>query len=197
MWASGAGAVPCGAIGTARCAAVALTMRRHRHARQRAVPGVGWNLDQRHRPRRSERDARRRGRDASEAVPVLPTDIRPARARRSELATQRGRRDASEPCRIGALRGHRHGAMRSGSVDDAEASSRPPASRAGGMRHVDRRHRSRRSERDARRRGRDASEAVLARLARARPSGQSLAARRGVSGISCAGGRLNITPPWP
>ena len=52
-------------------------------------------------------------------------------ARRSERATRRGPRDASEPCRSDVVAADRHGAMRSGSVGDAQASPRPPASRAG------------------------------------------------------------------
>jgi len=124
--ASSAGAASAGAIGTARCAAVALAMRRHRHARQRAVP-EGWAgpIPEPHRPRRSERDARRRGRDASEPVRVCCEGSDRRRARRSELATRRGRRDASEQCRCGVRWGNRHGAMRSGSVGDATASPTP------------------------------------------------------------------------
>ena len=160
--ASSAAAASAGAIGTARCAAAASAMQRHRHARQRAVPR-GWARPCHgpHRSRRSERGARRRGRDASEPVRWVPRGIDHQRARRSELATRRGRRDASEQCRRGVRWGDRHGAMRSGCVGDATASSRPPASRAGGWaRPCHGPHRSRRSERDARRRGRDASEPV-------------------------------------
>ena len=130
--ASSAGAASAGAIGTARGAAVALAMRRHRHARQRAVPEDRVEARPKpHRPRRSERDARRRGRDASEPVRVCREGSDCRRAMRSELATRRGRRDASEQCRHAVRWGDRHGAMRSGSVGDAAASPRPPASRAG------------------------------------------------------------------
>jgi len=125
MRASRAGAVPFGGHrhGAMRSGSVDDAEASSRPPASRA--GGARDVDRRHRPRRSERDARRRGRDASEAVPTLPPGIPPVRARRSELATRRGRRDASEPSRRGALWGHRHGAMRSGSVDDAEASSRP------------------------------------------------------------------------
>ncbi|MGW8137740.1 hypothetical protein ACWGNZ_19265 (plasmid) [Sphingomonas zeae] len=130
--ASSAGAPSAWKIGTARCAAAASAMLRHRHARQRAGPG-GWAepIPEPHRPRRSERDARRRGRDASEPVRFYRAGSVCRRARRSELATRRGRRDASEQCRRAVRWGDRHGAMRSGSVGDATASPRPPASRAG------------------------------------------------------------------
>ncbi|MCM3680946.1 hypothetical protein, partial [Sphingomonas paucimobilis] len=122
MRASSAGAPSAGAIGTARCAAAASAMRRHRHARQRAVPGGGAGpFLEPHRPRRSEQDARRRGRDASEPVRVCHAGSVCRRARRSELATRRGRRDASEQCRRAVRWGDRHGAMRSGSVGDATA----------------------------------------------------------------------------
>ena len=83
-----------------------------------------------HRSRRSERDARLRGRDASETVRRVPRGPDCRRARRSERATRRGRRDASEQCRRDVRWGDRHGAMRSGCVGDATASPRPLASRA-------------------------------------------------------------------
>ncbi|MBB3588892.1 hypothetical protein [Sphingomonas sp. BK481] len=114
-----------------------------------------------HRSRRSERDARLRGRDASEPVRCVPRGPDRRRARRSERATRRARRDASEQCRCGIRWVDRHGAMRSGSVGDATASPRPPASRAAKLGATCLGpHRSRRSERDARLRGRDASEPV-------------------------------------
>ena len=107
---------------------------------------------------RSERDTRRRGRDASETGAV-DKRVRSARARRSEPAIRRDRREASEPCRSAPARWHRHGAMRSGSAGDATASPRPPASRADAASDMPgETRRSMRSERDMRRRGRDASE---------------------------------------
>ena len=109
---------------------------------------------------RSERDTRRRGRDASETGAV-DKRVRSARARRSEPAIRRDRREASEPCRSAPARWHRHGAMRSGSAGDATASPRPPASRADAAVETPAEpRRSMRSERDTRRRGRDASEAM-------------------------------------
>jgi hypothetical protein len=78
---------------------------------------------------------------------------------RSEPAIRRDRREASEPCRSAPARWHRHGAMRSGSAGDATASPRPPASRADAASDMPgETRRSMRSERDTRRRGRDASE---------------------------------------
>ena len=123
-----------------------------------AAPRASRALVGLRRSMRSERDTRRRGRDASETGAV-DKRVRSARARRSEPAIRRDRREASEPCRSAHTRSHRHGAMRSGSAGDATASPRPPASRADAAVETPAEpRRSMRSERDTRRRGRDASE---------------------------------------
>ena len=151
-WGDRHGAMRSGCVGDATASSRPLASRAGGWARPCHGP---------HRSRRSERDARRRGRDASEPVRCVPRGLDRRCARRSELATRRGRRDASEQCRRGVRWGDRHGAMRSGCVGDATASPRPLASRAGGWaRPCHGPHRPRRSERDARRRGRDASEPV-------------------------------------
>ena len=123
-----------------------------------AAPRASRALVGLRRSMRSERDTRRRGRDASETGAV-DKRVRSARARRSEPAIRRDRREASDPCRSAHTRSHRHGAMRSGSAGDATASPRPPASRADAAVETPAEpRRSMRSERDTRRRGRDASE---------------------------------------
>ena len=129
--ASRAGSMPSRPTGTVRCAggSVGDAKASPRPPASRAGR-LGAMLDLPHRSRHSERDTRQRGRDASEPVRLMPPG-RSARAMRSERATRSGRRDASEPCRSDAAVTDRHCAMRSGSVGDAKASPRPPASRAG------------------------------------------------------------------